>query len=143
MSYSSLYEFYRLGVAETAVAHLAAEDQQDILDASQDVVDSFLRPAGYGVPIPTATVSRSIKRAECQIAAWDMLRCPGADPTTDADGAIKDAAEKAMEWLRDVAKGVVQPIPVTSSGTAADATPDVEEGGAAVVTEASRGWGYP
>lgn len=143
MSYSSLEQFYRLGVVDEAVGHLSTEAQQEVLDSAQDTVDSYLRAAGYGVPLPAQSAPLSIRRAECQIAAWDMLSVPGADPTTDADDTIKERAAAALEWLEGVVAGKIQPIPLTAEGTAADATPEVEEGGAVVVTEPSRGWSYP
>ncbi len=139
---TSLFEAARIARVEDALTDVPAEDQESVMSSSTDMVDGYLRTAGYGVPIPATIVVPSIKRAEAAIWAWDLLKFR-TDPTTEAGALVRQSYEDAILWLRDVAKGVIQPIPLDSSGATQDATPTVEEGGAFAVSEASRGWSYP
>lgn len=148
MAYCDTAALYIFGIRADALVDVPSADQEEALEAASETVDGYLRTAGYGVPIPTASLTRDIKRAVCRIAAWDLLSeargfAPSSSSDVNSDLAVRTNYEDAIAWLRDVAKGVIQPIPLNSSGANADATPDAEEGGAVVVTEESRGWAYP
>ena len=54
------------------------------------------------------------------LAAYSVLQYRGFDPTSSSDRIILENRNFAIQWLRDVAKGLVEPGFV-------DATADVEE----------------
>ena len=129
------------GIAGSAFDDIDDKQLQDDCDQSWDEVEGYLRAnGGIGLPLPADKVPLTLKQKACVLMSWNMMCVRGFDPTSSTDTVIRMRYEDALAWLEKVAAGKIQPIPFTADGNLDDATPDVEEGGAVVVSEDDRGW---
>lgn len=103
---AELADFYRFGLKEDAVDDLLDADIEAQLDAASEVAISYLAARGYAPPF--VTWGDDLRSAVCKIAAWDVLvHMRGIDPTTGAHLGIQIGRDQALQWLRDIAKGLL------------------------------------
>lgn len=125
--YATIPDLYSLGAPETALSELTDDVKESALGAACDVVDSYF---ANRFTLPLVTWGGDVKRAVCIIAAYDLLSGRGWNPTNtggDSD-QLSTRYDKVLEWLRDVARGLVTPVvtdsaPV-SAGAPANSLPD-------------------
>lgn len=86
----------------------------------------------FTLPIVTMT-SVDVMQRLAQIAAYHIMKYRGFQPQ-GADELIVKAYDDAQAWLLRMSQAKIRPPGIT------DSAPTVYEGGAAVVTSASRGW---
>lgn len=130
-AYATRADLYALGLPVEAMSGVSSADQDAAIEASSRRADSYLRTR-YGVPCPVAP--RELVWAVCVLAAYDLITTRGYSPDVGADQTLRDRANDALAWLRDVAKGVVALDP------SADATPSVSESAPLMSYEEDRGW---
>ncbi len=105
--------------------------QQNHLDAASGIVDSFL---GAKVRLPlVGTPPLEIKLRVCQLAAFTLLLLRGYNPDVAVDEQVYRMYEDAMNWLKAIARGEVNPV-VTDSGT-----PGVQGGGGPFTQQVNTG----
>lgn len=111
--YATYADLYTLGAPETAFDGLAPEALDGALDAACDTVDSYL---ANRFTLPLTAVNGDVKRAACIIAAYDLIAGRGWNPSNSGGDSdqLSTRYDKVIEWLRDVAKGLVTPV-VTDS----------------------------
>lgn len=143
MARATLADLYALGLPEASLANVPLADQLNALDAASGVVDTYLR-SKHTLPL-VAPYPREIIRAECVLAAWDLVTTKGHNPI-GFDESLERRWEAAMAWLKDLAAGRAHLAP------GADSTPTVREGaprvesqgtprtGGCVVRNTTRGW---
>lgn len=109
-------------VAKTVIA-------KAMISASGDAEDSMA--SSYTLPI--VAWSDSVSQRCAQIASFQIMSFRGFQPN-GTDELIVKANDDAQGWLKRVAAGSLRPPGIV------DSAPTVYEGGAAVVTNARRGW---
>lgn len=95
------------------------------------------RAAGYlaqRYALPLSVWGDDLREQVCALAGWRVLCVVGFNPENPADAAARAAYLDAVKWFEAVASGQAALADVV------DATPDVEEFGAVVYTDAARGW---
>ncbi|UAW08051.1 hypothetical protein [Myxococcus phage Mx4 ts27htf-1hrm-1] len=115
--YASLQDLYSLGVPQAALEGEASpEEQEQGLEAACDLVDSYL--SGRFV-LPLTAHGRDLTRAAAIIAAYDLMTGRGYNPANQGDDStqLDKRYEATIEWLRDIAKGIVKPVVTDSSPT--------------------------
>jgi len=83
--------------------------------------------------LPLASWGEDLAGAVAEMAAWDMLVLQAFD-AADQGNVYKYRAEKAWEWIVDVANGDGELVDVV------DDTPEVDGSGPSIVTSLRRGW---
>lgn len=105
MAYCSAEDLNLVGLPEQATFGIAPEKIEAVLEAASAKIDSYLRGRGYTVPL--TDWGEDVRQCCATIAAWDILRSlRGVNPSDPAHMAIAKAQDDAINWLRDVAKGV-------------------------------------
>lgn len=140
MAWSTLKQFSVWGLPTQSIWDGKWGSIRDHLDAAQASILTAFRTAGYDLPIPDASISPEVKRIECVMAGYDFLRVRGWEAKSSEDAEFIKAYERALEWLKEVAKGSLKPLP-TPQDSEPEADPTVAPEDAAVVAEPSRGWG--
>lgn len=141
MSVTTLADFADFGLPEQTIWDGSWESVAKHVGAAESDILEALRSGGYDEPIPATSWTPSMKRRACVIAGYHMLRVRGWQAQSPEDAEFVEEYKRCLEWLKDVSKGMVKPLPVNTAGEALDADPTTDPEGAAVVTETSRGWG--
>lgn len=143
MARATLADLYALGLPEASLANVPTADQLTALDAASGLVDGYLR-SKYTLPL-VAPYPHEIIRAECVLAAWDLITTRGHNPI-GFDESLERRDEAVRAWLKDLAAGRAHLPP------GADSTPTVQEGrprvesqgtpytGGPVQRNTTRGW---
>lgn len=114
--YATLADLYTLGIPEPSLERIPEADRETGLVAACDMVDSYLRER---FTLPLLTHGTDITRAACIIAAYDLMTANGLNPANAGDDStqLDKRYEGTIDWLRDVAKGLVTPVVTDSSPT--------------------------
>lgn len=86
--------------------------------------------------LPLVSVGSDTLQAVAAIAAQSLMGFRGYDPASKSGEQIDARAERARAWLRDVSRGIVEPIDVV------DSTPATDEEAPLVATEPVAGWSW-
>jgi phage gp36-like protein len=129
--YATLDEFQALGLPPGALVGLAEADILRALRAASARATSYL---GQRYRLPLVAWGDDLRIAVAWMAAWALLSRRGFNPEAGADVAVRKNYEDAVGWLRDVARGGLDPTDVE------DSSPAVLEDAAVVLTEDRRGW---
>lgn len=129
--YATPTDFYAFGIPAIAVGVTDPVDllARCLLAASSEANAKI--PREYALPIKYPYPD-SLKMRVSEIAAYKFISQRGFDPDDPADKELKTNSDAARKWLDDLGKGTVPDW--------IDATPDVFDGGAAVVSRPIRGW---
>jgi len=129
--YASREDLTRLGLRKLATAGLADIDLDAALLAASEFADGYLR-AQFRLPL--SAWGADLRRHVAAIAAWDILGAQrGFNPDAPGNDIWLTRYEQAIEWLRDIARGVVTP-------SVEDATPTRRDGAPRIATTPPRGW---
>lgn len=121
--YAEPADLTRLSLPASALTGIATADQEAALNAASDVADSYL---GQRFELPLTAWEDDLKRAVCNIAAYDLMSRRGYAPRgadTAAEDNIRLRYKDAIAWLERVAAGKVNPVGVV------DAKPETSPGG--------------
>lgn len=110
--YANEAEFKDLGLPLDATKVLTSSQINSALAVASRFVDSYLAKR-YRVPLET--YGEDIKRIVIDIAQYDIMARRGFRPGSGADEIIIKRRDDAIEWLRMVAKKLVEPTNVTES----------------------------
>lgn len=128
--YANLDDLDALGMPAAALATRTPSQRAAALAAASEKADGKLAVA---FDLPLVSWGLDLTEAVCKIAAYDLLSVRGFNPD-GADQNIRDRYDDAWKWLREVADARAIPVGLV------DSTTDVDDGGIAVVSYASRGW---
>ena len=129
--YAELDDLARLGLKRLATAGLPDADLLAALDAASELADGYLRSQYL---LPLISWGADLRRHVAMIAAWDVLTAQrGFNADAPAEQIWLTRYEQAIGWLRDVAKGLINPSLV-------DSTPRFRDGAPRVHTTFRRGW---
>lgn len=134
--YTSPETLFDVGIPEAALAGVPIEKLHRGIVVATDFLDSY-----FGIPftLPLVAWGEDIRRACAVVVAYDMRATLGVNPE-GPDGELRVRYEDLIGrpgqkgWLDKVAASQAAPV------GAIDSTPDEDEGDAAVVTDAPRGW---
>jgi phage gp36-like protein len=126
-------DLYRLGVAREAIKNISDEDKDAALAAVTDVAYGYFGKNAF--VLPPAQWGDDLRRAVCGVAAYDLMSVRGYAPTPGSDVNIRLRHQDAIEWFKGVSNEKIKPAHFI------DATPEVYDGGAFVVSRGRRGWG--
>ncbi len=117
----------RFGETAMSASLQAASSLADVYLASQFTLPLQTDPQGWDM---------QLTRVVCDIAAFNLYRQFGMNPSAPDFGAVKSLYDNAMDWLKQVAVKSLSPQYVDSGGSPGD----VEEGGPFVITATQRGY---
>ncbi len=100
--------------------------------ATDDIDDIF----GTRFSLPLTAWGSSTRRRAAELAAFYSVRKRGFNPEDTGSAQIVAMKDDAVGWLTMAQRHEITPVGVV------DATPDIEDGGAEVVTNPRRGWGF-
>jgi phage gp36-like protein len=129
--FANLDQLEGLGIPAAAMSTMIGAKRVEALAATTEMASGILA-ARYDLPI--VLWGTDLSQATCKITAYDLLSVRGFNPDGDDDN-VRKRYDDAMDWLRAVAAGSISPVGLV------DSTPEEsDEGGAEVLTYASRGW---
>lgn len=130
-SYITLSELYVLGLPASALpSSISTDARQAQCDAASATAQSYMA-ARY--PMPLVSVGDEVKEKVAWIAAYNLLVIRGFNPS-GADANYLARFDRAIDWLKDVSRGWVQPDVVPAPAT----TPDYDA--PRIITTTTRGW---
>ncbi len=128
-------DLVKYALPASALFPISIDAQNEALLAASELLDSHMRDQ---FTLPLQTWGTDVRRAVCHVAAYDLMVTRGFDPGMGRDDVIEKRHDLAMQWFRDIAKGMVVPDVVDSSGS-----PDVggsNDGHPEIITSTSRGF---
>ena len=125
--YATAAELDALALPPDVTGQATTEEKEAALEAASALADSYLRQAGYTVPI--ATPGDDLKNAVCEIAAYNLAVSKGLSPEGGEVSNLYLRKREAIRWLERVA-----------AGKAALEGQDAAGGEAYIVTDSKRGW---
>lgn len=134
MAYATRTHLAQFAIRAAALTGIATGDQDAALEAASDLADSYLRAR---FTLPLSSWQDDLRRAVCNVAAYDLLSARGYNPDAGADSNVRQRYEDAVRWLEGVAAGRVTPA-VTDSGSSGSSGSGA--GVARVFTSDPRGW---
>lgn len=134
MAYATRTDLYRLGIRSDALFGIATTDQDAALEAASDVADSYMR-SRYALPL--TGYGDDLKSAVCKLAAYELLRARGYDPTANGDESLKNGRDEAVSWLKDVGSGKAH---VSGGNTTPAPTRHARVSSPRVDSDRTRGW---
>jgi phage gp36-like protein len=102
---------------------------------AQDATDEVSASLAAMFALPLSAWGRDVRRKTAELAVWMAMLHRGFSPESESGQAYRQMHDDVQKWL-----GLVRDQKIELQGVT-DSTPDVEDGGAYVVTDASRGWG--
>lgn len=116
--YATIAQLVLNGMSQQALnaPSISSSAVQDAhLLAASETVDSYLRQQ---FQLPLKQWGSDIVRYTCWIAAYSLVCMRGFNPQSEADGIYETNYNKAISWLKDVAKALASPD-ITDSSTSA------------------------
>jgi phage gp36-like protein len=130
--YATPDDLGRFGIPNAVLDVASREVQDRFLRLATDVISGIIQNH-YGLPL--ASWGDDLRNDTCSIAAWMILsKTIGVNPESDGDKAIRDNHNDARKNARAVADGDAEYF------GAIDSTPDEDDGGAQIYSDAPRGW---
>lgn len=115
-----------------SIATIPNATRQAMIDARNAYADSKMR-ARYRLPL--LAVDESVKRAICDLTAFDMLCFRGFNPGSAADTTIQYKYEQAIKYFDDVERQRAHPLVVEAA-----APGSLEYDAPLVISDARKGW---
>jgi phage gp36-like protein len=101
--YAQIADLLAISMVAHAVAQVADEDKEAMLDSASDEATAYLRAAGYTPPL--TAWDRIIVQHVANIAAYRCMGKVGYNPRAGADEVIRLNYEDAIRFFRDVQAG--------------------------------------
>lgn len=123
--YATIADLTALGLPSAALVGVSTADTDAALVAASGRADGYLAKQ-YALPL--SVWGADLTRAVAQIAAWDLITTRGTRPGDQA-AMLERRYDDAIQWLRDVSRGIVEPQGVVDATPAAAETSPVVGGG--------------
>lgn len=127
-------ELLGLGLPGDALSIVAPADRDLSRSAASAIVLGYYKKR---FALPLLSWEHDTKRVCAHVAVYDLMVNRGFDPGSESGALIIKRYDDAVLWLRDVARGIVEPVDVV------DSTPDLDEQGPLVSSDEPAGWGLP
>lgn len=125
-------EMLRLGLPGDALSAVPADVRDRFRLAACDQASSYLKKR---FTLPALEWGTDLKVAVARVAAFEILSFRGFDPASESGALVVKRADDSLAWLRDVARGIVEPVDFI------DSTPELDEQGPLVESDEPAGWG--
>lgn len=134
--YANRAQLGQLGVGSEALAKVPTPAQDEALESASRLIDGFLAPAGYTVPVtPTSNAGGQVVRAVCIVAAYDLMVVRGYQSSQEGDDQLRKRYEDIiLTWGPAVANGDIDP------GVIVEDEGDLTTGEVAIASDEPRGW---
>ena len=149
MSYATIADFQRIGLPGGALESISFESIQGELDAASDEAGTYVG-CKYTMPI-SAPYDRTLVRAVCCIAGWNLMAFRGFNPENAGDQVVRQRWTDSIKWLERVANGqarmqVIEASPPSlqpdlSTNAMRGYSPDPNVTNAPIVGTSGGGWG--
>lgn len=113
-------ELLSMGIAANALAAIPTGDRDLARAAATSLALSYWQKRHK---LPILSVGDAEKRAIAHIATYDLLVSRGYQSGVGGDDTIEKRFEHAIAWLRDCARGIVEPEIVDNSSDVIEASP--------------------
>jgi phage gp36-like protein len=123
-------DLVRLAISANALTGISNDAQQGALDAVSSTAEGYM---GAAFRTPLLAWGDDLKRAVCQITAYDLLKARGFAPQAGSNDAMLASHDAAIRWLEQVSQGHVKPAGVTDSSPSAVSVSTVS-------SKPQRGW---
>lgn len=131
--YAQEADFTSLSVSAQQAARFGPVSIVAALKAASSRADSYLASAFV---LPLTSWDMQLTRVVCDMAAFDLYRQYGLNPSAPDFKALESLYAAAIEWLALVRDGKLTPQYEDSGGSPSN----MEEGGPFVITATQRGW---
>lgn len=133
-AYAVVADLDTFGVKPAAYpADITAGVKATHLGIASAMADSYL---GKRFALPLTAWGDDLRGAVCRIATYTLLSRRGFDATNTADQLVVKGNDDAIAWLRDVAKGLAEPVGVV------DSTPENVEAAPLFDGDEAAGWTF-
>lgn len=126
--YATRDDLTKYGMSRNVLDDIEQELILDNILTASGEADDYLRVA-YDLPL--ASFGRSLTKHVSIMAVYGIATGPNRE---GADEMLRETWEDTIKWFKDIGSGRIRP------DTIVDDTPSVEEDGAFVTSQASRGW---
>lgn len=134
VNYITDAELLTLGLPGAALSDVPVDVRDSARANASAVASSHLKKR---FALPLVAFGADIRRAVAHMASYDVMTFRGFDPGSESGVLVVKRHDDALAWLRDVARGIVEPVDVT------DSTPDTDEQGPLVSSDPGAGWQWP
>lgn len=131
-AYCTLAEITTLGINPEAVEAIDPTRKEAAISEASDKMDGYL---GAQFKLPLLTWGKDVRGCCARLAAIRLLRVRGTGP--EDSQTLEEMEGRETAWLRDVAKGIVQPQVTDSSPSSELGVPSSQP---RIVTASSRGF---
>lgn len=128
---ATVTDLQRLGHLPQAIASMSDDVKNAHLMSASQVALSYCKKR-YGTPL--VQWGDDLRGAVVAIAGWTLLCQRGFNPANSADLTVRERHDQAVNWLRDIAKGLAELVDVI------DSTPETEEASPLVASEPRQRW---
>jgi phage gp36-like protein len=125
-SYATTDDLTLLGLPAKAVASMSADSVDAVLEAASRTADTYLT-SRYKLPL--LEWDGSLKQAVASIAAFNLMRVRGFAPGVADAETLRIGYDNAMDWLRNVSKGVATLSGVTNVDSSSPVAGETESPG--------------
>lgn len=127
-------ELLAMGIPTAALSSVLLATRDSARVVASDLASSYLKKR---FALPILAWGEDLKRAVAHIATYDLISYRGMDPGSESGALIIKRHDDAILWLRDVARGITEPVDLE------DSTPSVDEQAPLVSSDAGAGWSWP
>ena len=134
VTYITDAELLAMGLPGAALSSVAVATRDAARKTASDEASGYLKKR-YTLPI--VEWANDLRRKVADMTVADLMMYRGFDPGSSSGDLIVKRRDDAVLWLRDVAKGIVEPTDLV------DSTPDVDEAAPLVSSDTAAGWSWP
>jgi len=87
--------------------------------------------------LPITAWGADVKRSVAHVAAYDLMVYRGFDPSSESGQLIVKRHDDAIQFFRDVARGILEPVDLV------DSSADTDELSPLVSSDSVAGWSWP
>lgn len=132
--YATRDDLARGGLRAAALSGVSTADQDAALVAASGEADGYLAKRYL---MPLVAWGDDLRRRVVHIATFDLLATRGYAPASGVDPLVAKRYDDAILWLRDAARGLVEPQGIV------DSTPEIDEAAPLVSSDDAAGWAWP
>jgi phage gp36-like protein len=119
-------ELLSMGMASEALNGVDVAVRNQARESASALAYSHIRKRHT---LPLQSWGDDVKRAVAHVAAYDLLVFRGFSPNAGGDANLRDRYLESLQWLRDLAKGLIEADIVDSTATDYEGEPLVDTAG--------------
>lgn len=127
-------ELLQLGLPGAAISVVGITVRDEARAAASAEALSYVKKRAT---LPLLSWGSDLRRAVAHLATYDLMVYRGFDPGSESGALIVKRRDDAILWLRDVARGIVEPVDMV------DSTETTDEAAPLVSSDEPGGWAWP